>query len=396
MDGLNLHSITKKNRMKKIVLLSFVVFGLTLTTSAQQMLESERGLIESSDAIPYKLGKRVVTDWYDFISNSADFGVTYTRITNATLFPDTLLNQLDGDGAGGVQLGRTGTHSIGQIFDPKDDVYLFDQPALSEFNPYLVDSVAFLYQYGRRIPGSVDTLVIQFYNDDKVQRTRLSSSQRNTATVDYSKTLNKGSSATSEMRYFLTDADTSNYSEGTFGVITVAVPNGGMNVPANGLCAATISFIPGYAYEDGDTIEFDWETPPKKQLNHFKAARYHDNGKTLLTSEDYSTGLMANRSSRYTSLVWNDRYIPGHAWNNYDQSYYFYFHISSPNVSVEDLGQDVKIYPNPSLNRDVVIEGTTLVGTTLTVVDITGRVVVENASLKAYNTLNLEAGTYML
>lgn len=366
-------------------------------TMGQQMVDDHHVMIQEKVEHKSSHHKATLTSWFDFIAAAADFGVSWTRITNATLFPDTLVYQLYGATGGGVQLGRTSTHSIGQIFDPKDDYVFFGDPkAISKHNPYLLDSVAFRYRYSHNVPGSVDTLVIQFYNNDKIQRTTLQQSARPTATLSYDRVNNQGSFPTSEIRVLLTEVDTNDWAvSADYNIITVPVPDGGINVVAGGICAATITYRPGYAYNEGDTIQQDWEVPPVKKLNHFVMARYHDNSKLLAAYPSYNTSLMANASSRYTTLVWNNRYIPGHAWNTYDQNNYFFFHITADKVSVPELDQRVHIYPNPSISTPTIIEGECQ-GASLVVQDAMGRLVKDAGVLKAYNELNLEAGTYFL
>ena len=381
----------------KVSFFALILVASSLFAQAQEMVTDSKIMIEEVDNTKQSLNKATVPAWYDFISDASSFGVSWTRITNATLFPDTLVYQLYGASGGGVQLGRTGTHSIGQIFDPKDEyVFTGSSRYISRFNPYLLDTIAFRYRYAHNLPGTTDTLVVQFYNTDKIQRTTLSGSGRKTATLAYDKVGNKGASPTSEMRIELTEADTSNWADNTdYAIIQIPVPNGGISVPEGGLCAVTLSFIPGYSYEEGDTIQHDWETPPTKVLNHFLAPRWSDNDKLLASFDGYNTGLRANTSSRYTTLVWNERYIPGHAWNAYDENYYFFFHIVAEKVSVPSLGEKVSIYPNPSIHTPTVIEGH-FINTKLEVINVQGTMVKEIQNLTDYTELQLPQGTYFL
>lgn len=385
--------------MKKIFTLSvsFALLSNAIIVNAQDMLKGDNKSIGVKEVPASSLKKATVPNWYDYVYAAGEFGVTWTRITNATLFPDSLVYQLYGNGAGGVQLGRTATHSVGQIFDATDENAFFDDPHfLSRFNPYTFDTLAIRYRYSYNVPGSTDTLLIQFYNNDKIQRTILTTSQRPTATVGYDKAGNKGSGATSQIRILLTAEDTSNWADNTdYRVILVPVPNGGIKVPADGLCAWTMSFIPGYEYENGDTIQQDWSTPPTKKLNHFLAPRYRDNSKLMAFYPSYNTGISANNSSRYTSDFWNNLYISGHAWYDYDECYYSFFHIIAEKVSVPEIGENVKIYPNPSVATPTLITGLHDL-TSITVSDLSGKIVSEIRTSENTVELNLPAGVYVM
>lgn len=386
--------------MKKSIQLIFSSFLLLLSGQviAQEMVVDHDQMLEAEPlpSLRKSFKKASYTGWYDYIDWSSQFGVSYTRITNASLFPDTLVYQLYGDGNGGSVLGRVDMHSFGQILDPKDRYTFFsdDPPPLSVFNSYRVDSVAFIYRYAHNIPGSVDTLLIQFYNSDKIQKTTLSSSGRITATVGYDKINNKGSDATSEMRYELSEKDTTDWSANSnVREIAVGVPGGGITVPADGLFGMTISFIPGYEYSNGDTLVHDWPTPPTKKLNHFLAARYRDGEKLMQNYQSYNNGLRASSASRYRTDTWNNRYIPGHAWTTLDEQYYIAWLVTSDNVSVPEIDETVKIYPNPSVQSPTILEGD-LTGARLSIYDLTGKVVLEE-DLNVHNEIDLPRGAYI-
>jgi hypothetical protein len=357
-----------------------------------------------------KLNKQNYDGWYNHVQGSAaNLGVRYTRITNATLFPDTLVYQLYGSAGGGTELGKTSTHSLGEIFYPQDSSIYLEDPSqgipsnLSRYNPYVVDSIQLVWRYAHNVPGSVDTLLVQFYGNDKIDRVSLSGSQRATATLDYSKSGNRGADPTSEVIILLTEDDTSDWADNSsFNGRTIAIPNGGLNIPADGIAGYTISFIPGFDYAEGDTIEFDWEGgEPTKKLNHYIAATFQDQDKVMEAFRSYGTGLTANRLSRYTSSTWNNRYIPGTAWFDYDMHQNMAYHVTTQNFGVPVIERiPLAVYPNPVTNNSKLYVSADVPQeyTTLEIMDQSGRVVgvYERPVAGEGVDVNLSAGVYFV
>lgn len=349
--------------MNKRILTVATCLAVGLSTAfAQEIVEDKNNEMEEKvDVVNTQttgtLNKMEYGAWFNHVAGSAsNLGVRYTRITNATLFPDTLVYQLYGAAGGGTELGKTSWLSVGEVFYPADSSVFVENPAdgipanFSRFNPYVVDSISIIWRYGHKVPGSVDTLLVHFYNDDKISRYALANNQRAVATVGYSKANNAGLDPTYEMVILLNEEDTSIWSDNAdYNGMTIAVPNGGLNVPAGGLAAYTISFIPGYDYSEGDTIEFDWEGgAPDKKLNHFITPTYHDNDKVMDAFRSYGQGLKAIAASRYTSTVWNNLYIPGGAWNDYDEHQYMSYHAVTQNFGVPIVEKvPLAVYPNP-------------------------------------------------
>lgn len=357
-----------------------------------------------------KLNKTEYSGWYNHVlGSSANLGVRYTRITNATLWPDTLVYQLYGSASGGTELGKTGTHSLGEIFYPQDSSIYLEDPSqgipsnLSRYNPYVVDSVQLIWRYAHNVPGSVDTLLVQFYGNDKISRVTLSGTQRATATVGYDKAGNRGSDATYEVMVLLTEDDTSNWSDNTdYNGRTIAIPNGGLNIPADGIAGYTISYIPGFSYSEGDTVEFDWEGgAPTKKLNHFIAPTYQDKDKVMEAFRSYGTGLTANRFSRYTSNTWPDRYIPGTAWFDYDMHQNMSYHLTTQNLGVPLVEHvALAVYPNPVANNSKLYVSSEVSSeyTSLQIMDQSGRVVgvYDRPAAGEGIEVNLSSGVYFV
>ena len=161
--------------MKKRILLAVLVGAAGVSAMAQspvQLDPRQQGTDPSTYVSPagsQTQGKRIVTDWYNFIDASdANNGgaISYTIYGNNPIFPDSTVVQSYGDGNGGLVLSPVGRHLVGEMFDPKSFYYT---DLLGEYNPYTVDSIAFGYRYAHNIPGTVDTLEFQAYYDDAIR-----------------------------------------------------------------------------------------------------------------------------------------------------------------------------------------------------------------------------------
>lgn len=326
--------------MKRVYhLLVPIVFALV--SNAQSSAETNR--YEEGDDIEPTTQKAEYTGWFNYVDAAREYGVNWVRINNATLFPDTLVYQRYVN-----QLGRTGTHSVGQVLDPQDPIFSFTQTTLDQHDSYTIDSVEFRFRYSHNIPGSKDTLRFQIFNEDAVDEYTLSGSQRPTATVDYFPAKNQGVGAEMTFDFILDESDTTDFQNtADYNGYRVALPQS-LEVPAGGLMAMTMIYIPGYSYSNGDTIQQDWDNPPVvKKLNHLIAPQWRDRDKSV--GFGLNTGLRATTASRYTTEVWEGRYIPGHAWNSYTEHLYFGFKLTSE-LSVDELEKVNALYPNP-VNR---------------------------------------------
>lgn len=331
--------------MKRRLPWLIIILNLFLQTVSAQEMVTESCLMTGEPALSTeKLNKKQTNaGWFYYVGSAASAGISWTRITNASLFPDTLVYQRYGGGTSAT-LGRVGTHSIGEIFDPKD--FIYSTPAFySKFNPYRWDSLAIMFRYSHNIPGTVDTLVINLYNEQNITLSTLQGSGRKVATVGYSKTENMGTGYTKQLKILIGADDSTQFSNTSdYNIKAITIP-GGIDVKEGGLCGYTLTYIPGYSYSNGDTLQQDWVVPPVKKLNHFVYASWRDNAK--LFNSGYNSGLKAITASRYTSDVWNNRYIPGHAWNDYDEIVNSQFYVRTDNYSVNNFVQMLTVSPNP-------------------------------------------------
>jgi len=382
--------------MKKRSLLAIVVSLVAGGVMAQSpvMLDNENDGAIPAPFIPVKADqaqasnkKTVVSEWYNFTDAARNAGVTYTRITNATLFPDSTVQQLYGAAGGGTQLGYVSRHNCGQIFDPKSFYYT---NILTEHNPYTVDSIEFAYQYSHNIPGTVDTLEFRVYSGTAISTGTLNNAASTpVAWVGYNRTFQVGTGASQVIRVLLTESDTGWESNIQLKRIALDQPE---SIGRNGLIAVTYRFIPGYSYDLGDTIQQNWDPAPDKKLNHYIPYTLRDDSKT--DEDSYNHGLTIIRSQLYgTSTNWDAEFIPGTAWNDYDENTYIGFRITSPNVGIKTVNSGItsKVYPNPSNGSDVLNINYSVLNSsdiTISIFDLQGRLVKEVLST------SVESGNY--
>lgn len=395
--------------MKKRLLLAVLVGAAGISAMAQSPVQLDprhQGTDPSTYSAPATSqlqGKRVVTDWYNFIDASdANNGgaISYTIYSNNCLWPDSLVKQRYGDGNGGVELGYVYRHNLGQMFDPKS--FYFTE-LLSEHNPYEVDSISLAYRYFHGKAGSVDTLEIQVFYDDAISLGTFTGSGEKTAWIGYDRTTGVGANAKQTWRVLLSEDDTS---WANFKDLSLALPNPA-SIGRNGLFAVAFRYIPGYAYSLGDTLDQTWDSPePTNKLNQFQPLIGTDNAKTA--EDSYNHGLAVIKSNKYDATSgWAEEFIPGDAWNNFNEYVYCSVHLSSPNVSVGAIQNGLsRVYPNPSNGAGAVNIAFTTVETanvTVEVFDLLGNKVqtAMNGSFEAgqqyatVQTSDLKAGVYV-
>ncbi len=402
--------------MKKRLLLAVLVGAAGAAAMAQSPVQLDPSLLGTNPTLYVSpaastpmAGKRVVTDWFTFMDAAdanAGGAIAFTFYNNNAMFPDSLVKQSYGDGAGGTLLGYVARHNIGQMFDPKSFYYT---DLLSQHNPYTIDSISFAYRYSHNIPGSVDTLEFQVFQDAGVKVGNLVDGNGNiiepTAWIVYDRATGKGGGASQEWRILLDQTDTS---WGEFKTVGLALPNVA-SIGRNGLFAVAYRFLPGYAYSLGDTLDQTWNSPPVvNKLNQFQPLIGTDNAKT--EEDSYNHGLTVRSFNKYaanTTDPWAEEFVPGDAWNNFSEYAYIGVRLSSPNVSVPTISENsTEVYPNPSMGSETVsIAFTTTVSADVTVelYDLLGNKVqtVMNGATEAgqqvanVNTTSLTAGIYV-
>lgn len=350
--------------MKKVLLgLLFTAFGFAATAQQLSPVEGQKGYIQApipqlAKKNPIALSKAVgdtVQAWYDWIDTARNFA-QFRGFNNTFLFPDTLVKQIYGSAGGGTELGYTHLHSIGQIFDANSS-YFLDKSAY--IGGYRLDSVAIAYGYKYHMPGTVDTLVFQFYHDHvgtaSIRKSSLNTGDTKTAMVSYDANRVLGAGAVKEFTYLLTEQDTST----AFRFLTVPVP-GGLQINPKSLSGFTVTYKPGYAYQLDDTLDSKWDAPvPTKLLNNFKILVQQDMEKT--NDNAYNNGVRLISAVRYGKPAngWEGRYIPGDAWLSYTEhirALFFITFVEQQQIAIEEakaqngyvLGN---IFPNPAENN---------------------------------------------
>ena len=294
----------------KNLLLCFLLFATSYTSEAQS----------------------VYTGWFDNLNEAYQNSYYYTAY-NTTLFPDSLVQALYGNGNSGVELDYVSTNGIGEVFDPKSPIYTH---AIKQYNPYSVDSIglAYIYNYVYEHGAAPDTLIFQYYSKSTGGIDTSFIPYNPNLFVNYDYKRNLGTRAISQYKYILGAKDATS---GSVKYITVPT-NGvsGINMKPNDLFAFTVSYRPGFVYQVGDTIDENWSTQPTNLHSHFRAIIANI---TTNTAESEQS-LTVTKQVRYNKLPgWNGLYIPGTAWSNYNQILASGFYIHARTIK-SDGGLD--------------------------------------------------------
>ncbi len=312
--------------------------------------------------------KRPSTNWFCFLeaADANNGGVLhFTVFDNNTLFPDSFVQQAYGDSSDGYHLGRVNLHHTGQVFDPTSFYYT---DLISKHVPYSIDSISIAYRYRHVIPGSVDTLKFQIYEGAAIKTGDLliDNNPEPSAWIDYDRVNGKGAGASQEWTILLDESDSA-WAE--YKVITLAVPNTAY-IDRGKLFAVTYSFIPGYNYTSGDTVDHNWNDPvPTKKLNQFQPLIGIDNVKSEEYSYNHALSLLSyTKYASDTSQPWTNSFIPGDVWPTFTEYTYIGFRVTAF-VGLAPIAEtSVQVYPNPSLGSEAVtIAFTTTVSTEITI-----------------------------
>lgn len=304
-----------------------------------------------------KLGKREVTAWYDYIGTLGDNGERFTFFTGTSMMPDSNAVQIFRDESDQPYTDHVGLFAVGQVFDPKSFYYLDPTPALSIYNPYTVDSIQFFYKYMNANPGVVDTVLIQFFNNDGVANLSWQSDQSRTAAPTYRPAINRSPNPTTELKIPISESTPSFYQRTVASFSgTIAVPTSLGQTDAGRLTAFTVHFIPGgWTANMGDTLVNDSLVQGVKKLNVFMPLIFRQGTNTApatLSETAMAHGVFAFAPQRYSTSAstWYFPYNPPGELGR--QHVYALFRSSSPNVGIENvnaLGYGLgNAYPNPA------------------------------------------------
>jgi len=358
--------------MTKNTLLALIVALFTLTAKAQiSNYSPEYPIVAGTDfihdldddATAVRLGKKAGlqgSGWYNYRLSLGQGGETFVYFGGVSLWPDSLP----------VIVTNTApfkTHAfifaLGQVFDPTSE-WFQDQsaPQLTGFNRYSIDTIAFRYKYRHVVPGSVDTLLVDFFNDDKLAQLVFTGGARAYAPV-YLPSKNRGASISSTKVILLDDSyNTTSFfyprSTSYSKLMEVALP-APMNVKGGGKMAFTITFKPGVSWKINDTLvtSSDSVNLPVKQTNSFEP--YYLQAETGVPDNSHNYALTSFDNTRYStrSTEW---YYPnnGFAKIRHMDAYYklTYYNLSSKDLNKQGYGLG-NLYPNPvKAGNDVRIE----------------------------------------
>ncbi|MCB9251274.1 MAG: T9SS type A sorting domain-containing protein [Flavobacteriales bacterium] len=298
--------------------------------------------------------------WYNYFRSLGQGGETFVYFGDAALWPDSLpviVYPSPTDQAHAWWFGA------GQCFDPTSEWFQdADAPQLTGFNRYSIDSVAFRYKYRHAVPGSVDTLTIDFFNDDKLVPLVFTSGDRAYAPV-YIKGINRSNAVSSTVQILLDDTyDTESFffptSNSYSKNMEIALPSV-MNVKEGGKMAFTINYKPGVSYAYGDTLITgrDSVNVPVKQTNTFQP--YYIQAETGIpdNSHNYALTVMDNQRYGTRSPEW---YYPNSGYTKI-RHLDAWFKLTYYNLSAKDINNSGyglgSVYPNPvKAGQDVKIE----------------------------------------
>ena len=308
--------------------------------------------------------------WYSSLSAYQNGGGMLTYYTGQPIWRDSLPVTINGTTS---EINNIGTHAVGMMFDPKSELYNSpnspETPALSKYNRYTVDSVRFFYKYRNFNPGSVDTLLVQFYNYDRVSRLVYRNQANQILGYADSPTYDKSRKigiSTSSVKILLTDANnTDSFFSNTFASFgdsrTVPLP-APINVIENRTFGFTVTFHSGVTAKMGDTIILN-STPltayPVKKLNTFQPRIFQENDNLGDTSYNY--GLFSFSRTRYSTRTteWFDAgaSLGGSKKLGIDGDFFIrYFNVSAKEINGDGYGLG-NVFPNPvTAGNDVKIE----------------------------------------
>jgi hypothetical protein len=364
--------------IKKITLLVLLVASMLNVSS--QSLENEMRLSPTLNSPSHLTKAEVIVKnknantklykgttgegWYRYLNAYSTATGNITYYSGQPIWKDSLPVVLYDGVPNNINL-----HAVGQMFDPKSDLFAEPEaPALSRFNRYTVDSLIFFYKYQNFNPGSVDTLLVQFYNADKISRLFY---RANGLVVGYSDNptydkANKIGVSTSSMKILLTEADnTDSFFRTTFASFgdfqQLALP-AAINVPENRTFGYTVTYLPGVSANMGDTIIYSG-TPtsqyPKKKLNTFQPRLFQENDNLGDTSYNYA--LVSFSSTRYSTRTteWfgGSPGINGSKKLSTDAMFKVrYYNLSAKDINSQGYGLG-NVYPNPvKAGSDINIE----------------------------------------
>lgn len=393
-----------------------------------------------------------ISGWYFYYSGIYTYALNKNALQPfvSFIFPDTNVIALDD---GDTARYWPQLHSYGQVIDPKDEIFDFQDPPVPSTGSYVrfankdsytVDSLAFRYLYIRNIEEQdlgggaqpvVDTLFVEFYKGKGGQQNSAtyglesswyfvptgSSDTNRFSRPNYNLATQSGTAVVKRETILLTLADTTG--------VTADEDNGwsttyygmpvGITLNAGEILGYAVYFKPGSVYSVGDTILATGPKKPSKRTANYFGLYYVDNDGTAneqIPQTKYFNNMywiiskwIFDIPSDQTRGALEYGFIPG---TLYDNAKYLLsqFHITgNSTLRAEELQKDFALgmpYPNPvtagnaitveykaNKGGDVAIEVYDVLGKQVKTLTNTSNVGVNNVEI---STAGMQTGMYII
>lgn len=434
--------------MKKqiLLLLSSVVFSVASfgqSMSAQDNCSKTQPSISSLQAkidaaaknkLYNQSGDRSLSRWYGYyeaidstISNQT--GARTGVINVNTMFPDSTINAIYGDGMGGTLAASVWIHNLADLVDPTS--LIFNNPviypgamAITKNDAYTLDSIGMWVIYVRNTNASVvDTMVIDLISNNTAANmptayfTGTVAANLLTDTVfiknlGYDFNTNK-ITGTGRITMKI-PLDATFYADSVFdGIYYVQkAVSGFAGLGAGKIIACSYSFIPGYSWIPYvDTVS---------NFNYFRFYSKEENGAAsypTYTKRDWNISYLLPTDVRYNNAGgWNGHFIPSFAYMGSTPNYAYEHYLIDYKLSCSTcnpLGtntiaaskNEMTISPNPSAeNSNVSVSLKSNADCAIQLFDVTGKFVANlfvgnlNAGTHNFNlnSAALESGVYFI
>jgi len=320
--------------------ISLLVFSIAYSQAPLNVQTKEQSEIFSRTVSSSESGNRqFVSEWYNYGESISLLGGNVDYYRNY-LFPDSTVVTEFSTGFSSVW-----KHSYGQMCDPSSP-NLANNTLIDENAAYSMDSILLWYRYYRFQNQNPDTVIIQVYEDNKINFSEDPwTDDRSYGNVDYDTLTRKGKTPSFEYTILLGDNDTATASQ--HGILIPV----GINIAAGKKAAATVTYFPGNPVMPGDTIDPVTTATVVNKINAFAIYDYKDLDKTQ-NKYFYNNGMTATSDIRYNMSTngWNGQYIAGNA---YSSGYYHLdmaFKLTSNEVGINEKQiSDFSINLFPSL-----------------------------------------------
>ncbi len=385
--------------MKKVLLMALAALTLGTAAMAQKIDNSKdkrhQAMGEVSNPFTTKtLGKAgtQISAWYDFMA-LIDQSNVGSSLSNYVQFMthDSLNKFVEDDGT--IRYG--GWQSVGQIFDPKDDlIQLTTTPEnqMSRFNSYKCDSIAFQYLYVRNADSIadglggktnvVDTLFVAYFAESQIRKLQFQSTGDKLGLVDWNYAKRLPANFVKMDTFLLrsganefcdtTRVSNSNggFENGWFSKIAQFPAPAGMKVTANPNGSTTANLVGfTYTFKSGvpavigtDTAVMVYQKDPAtapagmRRSNYFGCSFKQNSGSLGWDNKvTYNTSLIAPKNTSYVDdgqpNSWKG-YVSGNAYtqDNFIESF-FHLTLTGNILAGENETDNITInslFPNPT------------------------------------------------